>query len=288
LAPLAINPNALFALFSEAGKNNVLDPDKAGGMILNGNVAGAWASLCFFITVALRWRRWFIVGMAIGAVHLGAVIASGSKASLALVACAIAVAFQMRYLARRMSVANRLMLMVAIVGAASALYLMTTVLLSGSDFAYESAKTLDVREIMWRHALAEFQVHPLLGHGFGGWGISFFGIGGASGASDLYPPHNAIVYLWSQSGLLAAVLGIAIILSYLRAFERASKCVQGWEYPLLGAGCIAVAAQSLGENYGVFGDVHASVAMGLILGAAVASSARSKVTGRLGVSHERT
>jgi hypothetical protein len=268
LARLFITPNLLEVLFDEA-RNNVLDPAKAGGFLTNANVASCFLGISAFVawgmSSAYGMRLAFWSAMAL----LLAVFFTGSKAGAAVGV----ILFGVNYLLRKMLLSRltytRLLLvgvtiLLATVGAAAMLSA-----LSQSEFAQDSQQTFDTRNMIWLHAALQFAAHPILGQGFGGWEQSFVVYAANRGLSEGFPPHNTLVCLWSQSGILAAIIGVVFMLSVLR-FGYQAMCVRNAEVRALAIGTTTAFLwtfiQGMGENWGIVGDLHMQPLLAVALG----------------------
>lgn len=141
--------------------------------------------------------------------------------------------------------------------------------LSDSGFGEASSSTLAVRQVIWGFAEREFLATPMLGHGFGGWEQRFIVYALSHGLSPGFPPHNALIMLWSQSGLFGALAGIVFAASILAwSFKHALA-----NTPLVRRLGLAVFCgfvwnlfQAQGENFGLIGEVHITAVLAVLVG----------------------
>ncbi len=275
-AEVFITPNGLKEFLNPLTGNNAYDPLKAGGFMLNANVAGTWAGVLTFLTLAcMRVKASPLLKIAF-LIHIGAVFACGSKASLGLVFLvpAAAALFYGRPSNKVFQVTLGLFVCV--------LFLFAYVALPDSPSLFhgpyleETTQTLLTRTVLWKHALHEFLRTPVLGHGFGGWELSLKGPAGSHvNVRDSFPPHNSLIDLWSKSGLPALALGLALIVTSVRRIHGLRETDPGVSYALLCAYLFFV-LQELGENYGLLGEHHLSIAIASILGIASGLTKRPK------------
>ena len=278
LTPVAkwvITPNILDNLFT-GSFNGVMDPTKSGGMFVNANVAatflGVVACTAFGLSLHLR-RKWLGV---LGGALLAAIVFTGSKAGLILAVAIPVVALHfiaLRYRGWR----NRIrMTMVGVifmgiigwigpkaihVGEASSYAAL-------SSFAEKSDVSLSSRFEIWEYGAQAFMRHPVKGQGFGGWQESFPRYARTVGLSPGLPPQNTIIYLWSQGGLLAALLGLALIYEILmigiRQIRNSEARAFGLSLAMTGAFAWTF-ARGMGSNFTLLGDVHMSPILAALL-----------------------
>jgi O-antigen ligase len=271
LGSSVINPNGLREALQSTVAVPVFSFDKAGGLLLYPNGAGLWgfANACIALCAAQHGRKPVWYGIAI--VHLASTIACGSKASIVLL-LATPVFTMMLFvggLSRRTKPAT---LIAALVAAIGATLLFSVLMLSDEPGAMVSdmSTTLDSREVMWTFAREKFAESPFVGLGFGGWSDQYRHWAAAQGyrgmEADL-PPHNGFIYIWSESGLVAVLLAVVASASLLWMTYRArmapgarmiSACAFASYFWLL--------AQSMGENWNIFGESHTQAAVALMLG----------------------
>jgi O-antigen ligase len=130
-------------------------------------------------------------------------------------------------------------------------------------------ETFEARFVTWGFGIDEFFKYPILGHGFGGWEEAFRDSGEFRldlGVTEFSAPLNTLIYLWSKSGIVALVLGVLFIRSLFTAvagithFTKA-KLVQYF----VAVGVFSMVCQGMGENYGLFGELHIMQPFALIL-----------------------
>jgi hypothetical protein len=273
LAGWLTGPNTIRAMLDGTGRNNIFDPAKSGGVFVNANIAAAYLGIGALTAFALAGQnqgraRWLLL---VGVFLLAGVFFTGSKAGtllgLILPLAAVGVALHARFdrLAR-----NTILAVALILGPASlvlawqvtmhASQLMVGDLASaGAAFVAESANTAGVRLQIWRHAATVFADTPFLGQGFGGWGRSYAPYANTVGLSPSFPPHNTLIYLWSQSGLLAVLLALAFIFLVARlawVLIRSDQPQTQHLGLLLGLTSAWHFGHGMGENWGLWGDPH--------------------------------
>ena len=264
LAKWFISPHVLSVLFT-TGQNNVLNPDKSGGMIAvdaNGvaTYLGGLSFTALGLALYLR-KRWLgVVGLAL----LLSVFFTGSKAGLLIAISLFLFALQTistRYKRWR----NRLrMAMVGIVLVGTVAWLGPKAIEATqvgqyralASFVSRSNSTFASRVEIWAYTLQVFPQHPFRGQGFGGWQQGWPQYARTIGFGLNMAPQNTLIYLWSQSGLLAAVLAIAFIYEVMRI---------GWRQmhdPSLSVFILSLMitmtflwdfVQGMGENFGLLG-----------------------------------
>jgi hypothetical protein len=253
------NPSTIDGLFGDI-KNNVLDPTKSGGFEVNANTGGAWIGMVGMMTlgfaVALRKKLLFLVGL----FHLSAIGFTGSKASIIVAVALLFVMWLSIFTSRRMS-PLRLSLLLVIVVLFCIVGMFVFESLSSTNFGKNSSDTFHVRAIIWAHAASEFIQSPILGQGFGGWEGSFQPYAWQQKIVDTYPPHDTLIALWSHSGILAAILGVAFVVAIsleMLRFMRSGSRGAAWIAAGVWCGFLFIFIQGLGENWGLLGTLRES------------------------------
>jgi len=275
IARLFLSANIIDNLFS-GNFNGVMDPAKSGGFFIDANVASTFlgVSACTAFGLALHLRRQWVA--AIGAALLGAVAFAGSKAGLMLAAALPILMLHfisLRYRGWR----NRLrMAMVAIVLVGTAAWFGPKAILIGdtgtyralSAFVQRSDMTFAARELIWAYGAQAFMEHPIKGQGFGGWQDEFPKYAHKVGIQDDLPPHNTIIYLWSQGGTLAALLGLGFIFQVLKLGVRqmGERFAAAFGLNLaMTAAFLWTFVGGMGQNYGLLGEAHMSPLLATLL-----------------------
>ncbi|WP_321913692.1 O-antigen ligase family protein [Paraburkholderia sp. J11-2] len=268
LATWFISSNTLTELFSD-GRNNVFDPEKSGGFaFVNGNAASTFLGFVAMTALgsafAYRSRSHFIMGIILTA----AVPFAGSKAGMMLILPMLAVLFLFRVSEKDRGIVSILLVQVTAIAIIS--YKIMNIGHSGMSSVVSSrvADTADTRFQMWGFALKMFLENPILGQGFGGWQIEFPAYARFSGVPTDLPPHNTFIYLWSQSGIVALTLGVALVVWILKkALEGAGAA----DVESKGLGVMLLLSytwlliQGFGENQGLIGDVHIQPILATVL-----------------------
>lgn len=145
--------------------------------------------------------------------------------------------------------------------------------LAVNGFLGDATRTLDVRGIIWSFASKEFFSSPLLGLGFGGWEQKFPSFAWQHGVGSGFPPHNAFLITWSQSGLVAMLSMLVFLVLFLHWSYRASLHSK-LQIRSLGSGLFFGALwfwlQAQGENFGILGEQHFTPLLGLFSGVLLA------------------
>ena len=280
LSPIAkwfISPNSLKLMFIK-GQNNVLDPTKSGGMFgLDADICAPFLGILVFIAagLALRFRsRWQMIT---GLLLLSAIAFVGSKAGLMLaVALPVLALHAISWQFRRWRNVLRLAMLAFVLVGTVAWFLPKAIEASQatgyqalSSLLEQSQATLTTREKIWAFTPQVFVQHPFRGQGFGGWEKSILPYARKVGLSEgHFPPHNTIIYLWSQGGLLAALLGLGFMYQVMRLGWDQMRRPNGHAFGLslaMSFGFLWTFVQGMGENYGLLGDVHMSPLLACLL-----------------------
>lgn len=261
IAGLFGGQNTVGVLF-DVSRNNVLAPDKAGGVFVNANVAGLFlgASAMAAFAVWSRTRRRFV--LVAGCVSLAGVWFTGSKAGL-IFSIVLPLAALTAYGSLRLSrVLRRYLLIggtVAVVG--------TVVLLAfgRGGFAATVQAAFGQRSDIWGYGAEAFGEHRVLGLGWGGWARGFATYARVHGVYDpKFPPHNVLLAAWANTGLPGLALTIlffgAMLALAVKRFRREPLFV-AWT----GAAFVWMIVQAMGENTDVFGEIHLIPVVALLL-----------------------
>lgn len=272
LARLFVNPNVLDVLFT-TGMNNVLDPVKAGGLFVNGNVAGAYLWLIAMVAALLGSRKKNRSMFVVSGFILIAAFFTGSKTVLLLAALLIPTLLVMLFWNSRMRAVwfAIFFLTIGVIGAAGLLSSQfvdrPSVETHGSLFE-QSDSALSTRVKIWGYAFQAFCETPFLGQGFGGWQQSYSNYAGSFNEYQVFPPHNTWIYLWSQSGLLSAMFGMAFVILVVRFGVRWLSSLHSQRImvmvSMLGA-YIWTFVHGMGTNFGLVGDAHMTPILAVLL-----------------------
>ncbi|MFM0300654.1 O-antigen ligase family protein [Paraburkholderia sediminicola] len=259
LAEIFTSPNTLIDLFGSE-RNNVLDEAKSGGFEVNANTGAAWVGMVGMVTmglaIGLRRKLLFFVSL----FHLVAVFFSGSKAASLLVCCLLALMYLTVYISKKFT-PSRFAILISFVVLLTVAGSIVVAAGSATDFGQASSDTLDTRKLIWAHAAVEFLKHPILGQGFGGWSETFQAYAWRQKISDGYPPHDTLIRLWSQSGLIAALVGAAFMIAFsveVLTLVRSGSRTAAWIGAGIWCGFLFVSIQGLGENWGLLGTLRMS------------------------------
>ncbi|MBV7407499.1 O-antigen ligase [Maritimibacter sp. DP1N21-5] len=272
IARLLIGQNAL-AEHLTTNANNIKDPTKAGGLFLNGNIGAMYSEALLFASLALRpyvTRKalWSVVSV----LHGAAIVASGSKAALAVVTLFLMLALIFRrYTSRPRSLRSASEAILFLTMAAGIVALLAGVA-ARSEIGADAGINAMRRGVLFAFAWQEFLDHPLLGHGFGGWAEAFASYGSrlsGIGIKADFPPHNTFIYGWSQGGLALLAAYVAIFAAFFRlAFGLARKrdpAAAQFGVFMIFAG-LALTFHSMGENVIFFEEARLQVIFALFLG----------------------
>jgi O-antigen ligase len=264
LARLLISPNTLDALF-EGGRNNVLDPAKAGGVFVNANIASTYLGMSAVAAwyVGRAHASKFLRAVAI--LDWIAVAFTGSKAGLV---CALIVPLAMMTLtvAQRRKAHPLSFVGVTLALACVAVAMLLPIVRQALEaYGSEANATLGTREQIWQFAWQMARQHPFTGLGFGGWEQRFQLPAMMQGFAVSIPPHNSLFILWLQSGVLGLAVGTAFVFAVFAAAWRVART-----HSLLAmatAGAFAwYLIQGMGENFGLVGEIHMTPLLGALLG----------------------
>ena len=249
LATYTVGPAAKY-LYSSA-PNNVLDTEKAGGFLVNGNIASLFGGIAALVLLVAARRTSSRLLYATSALSTLACVMAGSKAGVVLaVSSAIAIAI-VPYVLRKSAalVAFAVVFLMPL-----AFYLVTVAVewISPAFYA-RSDDALSGREALWSRAAEMFADSPIFGVGFGGWSTYVGKIAG-----QIRPPHNVLIATWAYSGIVALALAVVFIATVIViAFRVAAQqttlrdcrtgvtalCAVTWMF-----------VQSMGENTALYGE----------------------------------
>jgi hypothetical protein len=253
------------SLVGSARPVNVMDPVKSGGFFVNANPSAAFLGLSAMLAWYLSRYCSSRLLACVAVLDWAAVFFTGSKAGGAT-ACTVLILMLLIEVVQQRRLKLQGAIISCVAGAAIVLALpMALDLLDTSRFFEASADTLDTRQVLWSVAQEKFWLHPFAGLGFGGWEKVMPPMGRYFGM----PPHNAFIYLWAQSGVLAALAGFSFVVTILWwTLERAFKGSESERIVAKGlfAACLWLFIQAQGENFGIFGDEHMKPLLALTAG----------------------
>lgn len=282
IAQVFINPNVLDELFSE-GKNNVLDPSKSGGFFVNGNVAGAYLWIMTMVALLLgKWDKKPLMYV-VSAFILMATLFTGSKIVIFLVSVLmpiVLIAMLWNY-RMRAPLFSMTVLTIGIIGCSGLMadQLFSSVsVLEKNNLLQQTDSAFDMRIKIWGYGKQVFSQAPLLGQGFGGWQKGYPQYAEAVGISKNYPPHNTWLYIWSQGGLFAAIMGVIFVLVVIKygvsGLTINENNIRSWvSVSMLGA-FIWTFSHGMGTNFGLVGDVHMMPMLSMLLALVYVASSK--------------
>ena len=280
LGAMVISPNVLGALY-DGSPNNVFDASKAGGLFVNANTASAVLGFFAMLAWSLRSAGYGKLLRCVAAINWVAVFFTGSKAGMiAAFLVPVAAVILHRKAIHRVGLRGWTMLFF---GAALVVLVAPFAVqqLLDSRFVNATANTLDVRQHIWIFAKREFFDSPLLGMGFGGWEGKFPIYAMALQINPNFPPHNAFMIAWSQSGMIAAIVLLSFMVLFLKWTFDATRSPDQRVRELgsgLFLGCTWFWIQAQGENFGILGEQHFTPLLGLLSGVLLAYIGAQKKT----------
>lgn len=269
ISQIFIKPNVI-TQFGTVIRNNVLDPTKSGGFFLNANVAAAFLGINMYVLYGIYKAYSSKVLKNISIFLWIAILFTGSKIGIILdilfpLTAFLIVNFKVF---NKVTYSNLVKLLFLILILAIGIFGIVSYA-EGKFFIYDAEHTFNVRLMIWKHAWFQFQLHPILGQGFGGWEATYPQYAQTVGLSPSYPPHNTLIYLWSQSGILAFVLGVLfiidIILFFWNGLRNDDKQVKILSLYFMFA-FLWLFIQGFGENYGIIGEEHMQPILAVALG----------------------
>ncbi|WP_430868337.1 O-antigen ligase family protein [Demequina aurantiaca] len=260
LADVFVGPSAQ-ALFT-TGPNNVLDPLKAGGLFVNGNVASMFlgTAALVFVAVALHFRRAW-AGWVAALAALG-VLATGSKTGLLLLILLPIAAALLVVASGRAGVLAAAALLPALVAVGLAIppFLSTRF---PQYFSELDASAAD-RAPLWRAAWQLFGEQPLVGLGYGNWAEH-----AEAAVGRTIPPHNLLLASWVNTGIVGLILTIAIITTVTVAGAVAlARTAERRQRATIACALVAtwwVFLHGMADNTTVYGEMKSMVLVALAI-----------------------
>lgn len=296
-APL-INPNVKNEfLLGETSSFIILDPEKSAGFLPYPNPASAYLGIGSFIAFMVGHTFKSRTILATSITLWLSIFFTGSKAGIMLAVAIPLLALAFVHYSRH-DKHSRTLIMASTWIAAPIMLILAVYALDSlaekSSFAAASIDTASIRLLIWNYAAQAFAESPLFGQGFGGWQQGYDTYALARGISPDFPPHNTLIYLWSQSGILASILGLVFMFHVMRlAYRLAISNQQKARLLGLTLGMVAgwLFIQGMGENWGLFGEPHQQPIFAALVGLAYAtlrSSADNRAPAHIISDHSNT
>lgn len=295
LAGLFSGPNTVKLLLTQMGASgNYLALGKAGGFLVNGNVAAAYLGTGAATAYIIGRERPSLWLRGVAFILWVAVFFAGSKiGDILAVILPVTVYFLSRYAKVDGSPRTFQLLLLAAVAAILGYGVARTygAELTSTWFVKHTMRTTGVRLVIWAYGFHEFVRSPFLGLGFGGWRAGFASYAHLVHLSSKLPPQNTLIRLWSRSGILAALLGLTFMIQVLRF---AVRLIANTNDTVKTSGLVlfAIAAwifvHGMGSNAGLLGDVHQMPLLASAVGLSYAMDSRAELTRRVALSYALT
>lgn len=289
LSSIFINPNTLNDTNVYLTGSNIRDPGKSGGFLINANVAGAWSLLTFHLAAALYFvdRQSILKWLAL--IHFLAAICCGSK--LSLLCIPVGFMFSLAFVSTSMGPDPLKRAAIAVLGCFSISAASLAIYASGilAHTPYRLVAPFEARMVTWGFGAKEFFKSPLLGHGYGGWTESFSRSGEVRldlGLTQFSAPQNTFIQLWSQSGIIAAAIGIIFVSATICTISRIRATPSRAAPFFLASGVFCFFFQGMAENYGLFGETHIQQLLVLTLAVIISLSIPANKAGSTYLSEE--
>ena len=305
MALFFINPNTLMELGYGIEGNYVLTSLKRGGFFVNRNVACVYMGMGGIVSWAISRIKYSKFMYLISIISMLAVFFGGSKAGMLIIFLTNILIFILSILFRNNIKLRDMLSFLLLCMISYSLYLGYSInrdlrlninmsapeeaicvnksvpnqVIKINDFLNRVKTTTNVRIKIWKYGFEAFFENPIKGQGFGGWKKGFSKYANKAGLDPDFPPHNTLIYLWSQSGLFAVIFGICFMCSILYyAAKLALNNDRKISLLAIGFGfsSLWLFVQGMGTNYGIVGEQHQVVLLGFMVGMMCAFICRSE------------
>jgi hypothetical protein len=263
ISKISINPNILHDIHQNPSTYQHPVLSSVGGFFPNPNVAGAYLGINYFIARSLykiNNEKKYLLFCIIIATSL---YATGSQVALLIW---LILNFSIFCLCKKTRFARILTWSICLfLICGSMIFLIIYNWAFGLNIN-RFMPSIILRMEMFDFAYSKFSSHWLLGFGFGGWKGE---IASCETIYHLDAPHNTLLALWGNSGIIATLAGLLFIYSILRFGYRLTG-IQNMELNRLGYGVILsflfYFIQGMSENYGLIGNERMCVILFIFLG----------------------
>lgn len=203
---------------------NVWDENKAGGVFDNANAAASLHLVCIGFIIAIKGslRKYSFLSLML--MNVLAVIFSGSKSAVMIMIASMLISFALNFLkGGRKDLSLRWLVFVIVMIFLMVLIFFSDSILLNSDFSKDTSTTSEDRINLIYFATDMFLKNPLFGLGYGGWQENIGRLGYLYNVQANWPPHNSIIDAWATSGILNALICVAIILILILRSLRYSR-----------------------------------------------------------------
>ncbi|TWT04589.1 O-antigen ligase [Planomicrobium sp. CPCC 101079] len=241
ISELFIERGTVNALF-DAGKNNILDPSKAGTFFVNTNVAAVFFGILFWITLAVRIQSNNKAHNITLFIYLGALLATNSRAGLIALLFSFFFLWVLNSNKKKAWIRSVILLLPIIV--IGILIMNSGYFVNIVDRLSLSALQNDPRWMIWNFALSNTPY--IQGLGYGGWEQISFRMGPYLGS---FPPHNIYLIAWTWSGIVGVFSLCLLLFGVLFSSTKKYKQTKNPLYLALIGSYIIVIVQGMFDNY---------------------------------------
>jgi len=165
------------------------------------------------------YRAWLIIGLI--SAFAGAVLAKSAGGIGAILACLLIAGLWKKSTRAWTAIIGIIVVTVAVVTPQIRTPLVTLVTFKGWSGT--------VRTIMWKETVAMLKDHPVFGAGFGAYPTVFAKYHTAKGIEIFQYPHDILLNLWSETGILGVLAFIWICVTWVRLAIRRSAGQGGYK-----------------------------------------------------------
>jgi hypothetical protein len=233
---------------------------KPRGIIFDPNAAGGYLGICalVFFGVGIYCRSTWLKCIAV--LHWVGIFFTSVVAAMCLAIISPILITFVYFYAENKPIDGRSFRSISFYVITLLILIMQTILALYPEIMFSLVPKLLSRPKLWLYAFEALPNHLSTGLGFGGLEQVYAYLNPEAPDKPMYRPHNTLIAILAQSGIFAASLALAFIVSVFyscrRAYVTASDTVHKLFVLFTSSAILWMFVHAMGENWGIVSEIH--------------------------------